>query len=73
MFETSQGPEVATHQRLLFRTRLASRSMLRPKYHIWDDLCFRIHKGVAGEGALQCIRLVLVLLVGCATKHVRGS
>src|ERR1700733_2741835 len=30
MFGTSRGPEVATHQRLLFRTQLASRSMLRP-------------------------------------------
>ena len=68
-----RGLEVATHQRLLtFGRDFASRSILRPKYHILDDL-FSILKGVVGEGALQCIHLVLVLLVGCAAEHVRRS
>ena len=49
MFETSQGLEVATHQRLLFRTHLTSRSMLRPKYRIWDDPFFPYSQRCGGR------------------------
>jgi hypothetical protein len=74
MFETSKGPEVATHQRLLtFGRDFASRSIFETEISCPGRPLLHTHKGVVGEGALHYIHLVLVLLVGCAAEYVGRS
>jgi hypothetical protein len=73
MLETSKGPGSGYAPAFAhFRTRFCLQVNFETKISCPGRPLLHTHKGVVGEGALQCIHLVLVLLVGCAHRACRA-